>query len=827
MRLLVDPCPLDDASRLCDTLGISRVLADLLVRRGLNDPETARGFLDLHGAQHDPFLLGDMQRGCDTIEAAIRAGHRIVVHGDYDVDGVCATVVATSVLTRLGGQVEPFMPSRFDEGYGVAVETVERLAADGVQLLVTVDCGITAVVAAARAAELGLAMVITDHHTPPSILADCPIVAPHGRGDYPAELCGTGVAYKLAEALVTRLGAPTSLLDDQLDLVALATIADMVPLTGENRGLVRAGLEALRHTTRPGLDALMRVARIDRVRTGTTDVSFRLAPRINAAGRLGHPREAYELLTTGDEQRAGVLADLLDRRNRERQAIESEILRDALAMVEALPADRRGARGIVLASSAWHVGVIGIVAARVAQRLCRPAVLIALDGDEGRGSGRSIPSFDLHAALAATSRHLVAFGGHRAAAGVTIRTDDVAAFTDAFAAYAETRLTDEDLVPTERIDAVLSLADVSLDLADELARLEPHGMANPAPRLLVPAVEVDQVTTLGQTNRHLRFTARSASGSCRVVWWSAAAEHARISHPGRYDLNCRVERNDWQGTSVVQLVARAVLAIPDQLDPPHDDHDQPVTVARPAVAAISAGAGPPRIHDLRDRGAYGELARLAASGEGLAIVCRNVTARRGMLRNAMHPARFGLSGAVVVSERCGEGDVTRRLVTATYQPTLILVDYPTLPLLGAAARRVAVLDPPLTEDDDHAVASLPATVDVYLVYGAREIAASVRAYERHAPRAVCEAVWRALESGPATIDQLAERAELHHLPRGDLVWATELLETAGIVAARDAGYQRAAAPVAVTLTDLPAFRERQDTYTRASERLSQPVVVGG
>ncbi|MDX6378098.1 MAG: single-stranded-DNA-specific exonuclease, partial [Gaiellaceae bacterium] len=585
-------------------------MADVLVRRGLDDPDDARAFLALRGSQHDPLELGDMAAACEVIESAIADGRPIVVHGDYDVDGICATAVATAVIEALGGSVQPFLPSRFDEGYGLAIETVERLAAEGCGLLVTVDCGITAVAAAARAAELGLALVITDHHRPGDELPACPVVAPHGRGDYPADLCGTGVAWKLGEALVTRAAADRAIVDRELDLVALATVADIVPLRGENRALVRSGLEALRRTRRPGLDALMRVARCERTRIGATEIGFRLAPRINAAGRLGHPREALELLTTTDERRARELADVLDARNRERQAVEGEILRDALAMAEALPDERRAQRGLVLASPDWHVGVVGIVAARVAERLRRPTVLIALEGEEGRGSGRSLPTFDQHAGRAACAEHLLAWGGHRAAAGVTVRADAVEAFAAAFAAHADATLEDDDLIAVERMDAIVSLADVSLDLADELAQLEPHGLGNPSVRLLVPGVELASVATLGQEGKHLRFTARSAAGTCRTVFWGAGGDLAKLSQGGRHDLNCRVERNDWNGTSSVQLTARAVL--PAKTAP---------LVSAPC--ALPAGAVVTRagLHDASGRGALAELVRLAATGEGLLVVC--------------------------------------------------------------------------------------------------------------------------------------------------------------------------------------------------------------
>ena len=317
--------------------------------------------------------------------------------------------------------------------------------------------------------------------------------------------------------------------------------------------------------------------------------------------------------------------------------MEGEILRDALAMAEALPDERRAQRGLVLASPDWHVGVVGIVAARVAERLRRPTVLIALEGEEGRGSGRSLPTFDLHAGLAACSEHLLAWGGHRAAAGVTVRADAVEAFAAAFAAHADAMLEDDDLVAVERMDAIVSLSDVSLDLADELAQLEPHGLGNPSVRLLVPGVELAGVATLGQEGKHLRFTARSAAGTCRTVFWGAGGDLARLAQGGRHDLNCRVERNDWNGTSSVQLTARAVLPV-----------KQAPLVSEPSARWPVQPAARAGLHDVSGRGALAELVRLAATGEGLLVVCADAARRRPLLSGPLAPWRYGLDGAVVL-----------------------------------------------------------------------------------------------------------------------------------------------------------------------------------
>src|SRR4051795_13343920 len=330
----ISPCPHRQADLLAQALGLSEITSSVLVRRGYGDPETARAFLVGEQPLHDPFLLGDMTIAVERIRAAIAAGSRICVHGDYDVDGICATVLAVLLLRELGADVDWHLPSRFDEGYGVSASTLERLAGEGCGLVLTVDCGITAVREVADAKARGLEVIVTDHHRPGDELPDCPIVATRP-SEYPfPELCGTGVVYKLGQAL---FGVDSEIPKRHLDLVALATIADVVPLLDENRALTIAGLRTLARTQKPGLRALMKVSGVDPAAVDAGSVGFRLGPRINAAGRLGHPRAALELLLTDDAETARRLADELEECNRERQAVESRILRDAIKQVEEWP----------------------------------------------------------------------------------------------------------------------------------------------------------------------------------------------------------------------------------------------------------------------------------------------------------------------------------------------------------------------------------------------------------------------------------------------------------------------------------------------------------
>ncbi len=547
-----------EARSLAETIGVSETTARVLIRRGYADAEAARRFLEGRLPGHDAKLLGDVDAACTAVRAAIAGGTRICVHGDYDVDGICATALAVSSLRALGADVGWHLPSRFEEGYGLSSQTMSRLAEEGYGLILTVDCGITAVEEVAEAKRLGLDVVVTDHHRPGDQLPACPIIATRPSA-YPfPELCGTGVAYKLAEAL----GAPG--LEDQLDLVALATIADVVPLVDENRGFAIAGLAKLRLARRPGIAALMRMARVDPATVDEGQVAFRLAPRINAAGRLCRPEAALELLLTDDSDEAARLAQRLEELNRDRQAVEDRILRAAVEEVESWPAARQAQRGYVIAGEDWHEGVIGIVASRLVERYRRPVVLIAGTDGDWKGSGRSISAFDLHGALGACADHLQRFGGHRAAAGLSIRPGDVDAFARAFAEHADGVLTDSDLSPPLVVDAVVPARACTLALADELRRLAPFGLGNPGVTLLVAGCEITDLQTVGE-GKHLRFRAADEGGPAGgAIAFGMGTQLDRWRRPGSYDVAFRLEPNTWNGTTVPQLVVRRIFESPDR-----------------------------------------------------------------------------------------------------------------------------------------------------------------------------------------------------------------------------------------------------------------------
>lgn len=547
-----EPYDYAEARTLSEQLGLSEPVAITLVRRGYRTPEAARAFLDADEA-HPPGAFDSMADVVEIVSAAIRDGRRIAVHGDFDVDGVCATTILVSTLRDLGAECDWLIPDRIADGYGLSAENMEKLGRRGTELLITVDCGITAVEEVKLARSLGMEVVVTDHHQPGDALPDCLILHPAVDG-YPFEqLCGTAVAWKLSCALREGAGAAPSS-DADLDLVALATVADVVPLVGENRSLVRRGLAEVRRARRPGMRALLEAASCEPTQLDEGDLAFKLAPRINAAGRLYRADAGVELFLTEDEGRATEIAKELSRANSERRATEREVDAAAEAALRELPEELREARGLVLAGEGWHPGVIGIVASRLVERHHRPVVVISLDGEgEGRGSGRSIPGFDLLAALEACGEHLEGFGGHRAAAGLQLRADNLDAFRAAFAAHATSVLGPDDLRRTERIDAMVGGAGLGLDLAEELQQLAPFGMGNPGVRLLVPSARVRDVRAMGE-GKHARFSLHS--GAHRALGVAFGRAQLGVGEDDPVDAAVRLEVNRWNGSVEPQVVLR-------------------------------------------------------------------------------------------------------------------------------------------------------------------------------------------------------------------------------------------------------------------------------
>jgi single-stranded-DNA-specific exonuclease len=568
-RFQIPECEPSAVERLRCELGVSGPVAQVLARRGLGEPGRARAFIAAD-EEHPYTAFAGIDTAIATIRKHVAAGTRITVHGDYDVDGICSTAVLVRALRRLEADVDWYLPDRASDGYGLSIDTVRRLVARGTRLLVSADCAITAVEEVAVARELGLDVVVSDHHSvrADGVLPDAPIVHPAVCG-YPDEgLCATAVAYKLAQGLedlnapararADEAGAGQGALEDDLDLVALATIADVVPLLGENRTLVRRGLRALAGTVKPGLRALMAVARVDPSRVNERSVAFGLAPRLNAAGRLYRADAGLELLLTEDSSRAAQVAQELDRVNHERRAAERAIRFQAEAQIAALGnLDER--RALVLAGEGWHVGVIGIVASRLAETHHRPVVLIALDGDRGRGSGRAgCEAFDLLAGLSACGERLSRYGGHRAAAGLEIEREHVAWFAAALDAYAHNVLAAEDMAPVERVDAIVDGSELGMALAEELQGLAPFGRANPPVSLMVEDATFADVRPMGE-GKHARFTVRSPAGRARAVAFNTGGR-LPVAEGEPAEATFALEVNEWNGVSEPRLVLRHARA---------------------------------------------------------------------------------------------------------------------------------------------------------------------------------------------------------------------------------------------------------------------------
>ncbi|BCR05428.1 single-stranded-DNA-specific exonuclease RecJ [Desulfuromonas versatilis] len=542
--------------RISRQLGISPLAARVLWLRGISTPGTARGYLECRLADlPDPFLLKGMDRAVERLVRAVVAGERIAVHGDYDVDGITGTALLVESLQALGGEVEYHIPLRLRDGYGLSAEALERAAASGARVALSVDCGVSACAEARRAAELGLDLVITDHHQPPDSLPEAfAIINPHLPGcRFPFKsLAGVGVAFFLLIALRKALreaghfeNHPEPDLRRSLDLVALGTIADIVPLQGVNRTLTRYGLEALNRGGRPGIQALKEVAAVDQVNCG--NVAFRLAPRLNAAGRLEDAALGVELLLAGSQNEARPVAQMLDGFNRERQEIEQETLGQALELLEGRQTG--GAKSIVLADERWHPGVIGIVASRLVERYHRPCVLIALENGQGKGSGRSIPGFHLYRALQHSQEHLAGFGGHEYAAGLSILGPDVEPFAARFEEFAQNSLGEQELLPCLAHDGEALVEELTFETVEQLGGFAPFGAGNPEPTFVLRGVRAQQAQVVG--NAHLRFVARQGGYTLPGIGFGLGSRLSELA--GEVDLLVAPGLNDWQGRVSVQL----------------------------------------------------------------------------------------------------------------------------------------------------------------------------------------------------------------------------------------------------------------------------------
>ena len=546
-------CP-PGGRRAMEAAGIPPLAAMVLCARGLDTPEKAEGFLDAGlGQLRDPLLMKDMDKAAARVARALEAGETIAVYGDYDVDGITSTCLLTDFLRSEGGQVIPYIPDRMEEGYGLNTDALDTLQREGVSLVVTVDCGITAVEEADHARALGVDLVITDHHECKSRLPQAEAVVDPHRSDcpYPFKcLAGVGVALKL----VLALGGPArqrELLERYADLAAVGTVADVMSLTGENRTIVRLGLEGLRRTRRPGLKALLREAGLEERPLTSGAIGYTLAPRINASGRMGRAALAGELLLTDSPARGEELAAELCQLNRERQTIEAEIYEECEALAQALPQQQRYA--LVLAGEHWHQGVVGIVASRLADKYSCPAFMICLQDGKGKGSCRSFAGFNLFAALEHCAPLLEGFGGHELAAGFTIREENIPAFAQAMNDYVRAATGGEEMVSVLDIDAeVEDPGLLTLEGAESLDLLEPYGAGNPKPVFSLSGCLITALSEVGG-GRHLKLKLAAGGRSFDAIFFSATAAQAAVAVGDRVDVAFTPQVNEYRGWRTVQL----------------------------------------------------------------------------------------------------------------------------------------------------------------------------------------------------------------------------------------------------------------------------------
>jgi len=538
---------------LCDSLQLPETVANLLLIRGHGDIENAKRFLRPRLNQlHDGATMLGAHNAVERLARACAEGETVLVHGDYDVDGICSTTIMTRALREFGANAVPFIPRRLEDGYDLSQAGVEAAVSAGAAVLVTCDCGTSAVQPVADLCAAGIDVIVTDHHLPGSALPNCvAVLNPRQEGcEYPdKDLAAVAVAFKLAVMLARRLERNDNFIWGMLDLVALATVADVSPLRGENRVLVRYGLKMLSQTNNIGLRAMIRAAGLEGKPLTAGRVGFILAPRLNAAGRIGHAIRGVELLMTDDEHHALVIARELEELNARRQQLDRAVLDEAREMVQALNLPETF--GIVLAHEGWHPGVIGIVASRLVEEFGRPVVLIALEGDRGKGSGRGIHAIDLHAALKACGDLLVRFGGHRAAAGITIERPMVDAFARRFNEVASAVLTPDDIVPEVRIDLEVAIECANEKLERMLRHFEPFGVANPAPIMVARGVRLAApARTVGKDGLKLRLC--TGSGELEAIGWGLAGRIAEFDVGTPVDVAFRLEHDEYRGNSRLQ-----------------------------------------------------------------------------------------------------------------------------------------------------------------------------------------------------------------------------------------------------------------------------------
>ncbi len=552
------PPPLANATAvaaLASALSLPAVLCQLLVQRGYGDVDSAKRFLRPRLDQiGDPYQLLGMSAAVERIVRAVRSSETILVHGDYDVDGMCSTALLTRALRQLGAIVIPFIPHRLTDGYDLTDAGVHAAVAAKAHLVLTADCGTSAIPAIASLNAAGIDVIVSDHHLPGGPLPECVAIL---NPKQPActspdkDFAAVGIAFKLALAVTRAMGANENYVYTLLDLVALATVADLAPLRGENRVFVKYGLKLMSETGNAGLRALIRASGLEGKPLTAGRIGYILAPRLNAVGRLGNAMRGVELLLTDDPGEANEIARELEELNQRRQSLDRTTLDEAMRLVDAIDLDQT--YGLVIAKQGWHAGVIGIVASRIVEQVSRPVVMVALEGELGKGSGRSINAFDLHAGLSECREHLVRFGGHRAAAGITVRTEFVPTLQERFNCVARQQLTAGDLVPEQRIDLEVSADDLTDDLEKMLQYFEPHGLGNPTPTLALRGARIDSPPKRIGSTDGVRTAVSCDRGAITAIGWRLG-DRARLLDPAQpVDLAFRLDRDDYRGADRLQI----------------------------------------------------------------------------------------------------------------------------------------------------------------------------------------------------------------------------------------------------------------------------------
>ncbi|MBN1558660.1 single-stranded-DNA-specific exonuclease RecJ [candidate division KSB1 bacterium] len=552
----------EDVYRLAAELNVPAIIAQILQRRGIKDKDAARKFFHPALDQlYNPFLLRDMDKAVDRLRRALLSDEKILIYGDYDVDGITSVSFLYLLLKELGAHVTYYIPNRQAEGYGLSDQGIEEAKKRQVDLIVTVDCGITGHAEIQMAQTAGIDVIVTDHHEPgPTLPTAVAVVDPKRRDcEYPfKQLAGVGVAYKLAQGLMQRMGIDTSILENFIELVAIGTSADIVPIIDENRIFVKTGLTALNNSENVGLKALIRAAGQQGREIGTGQIVFIIAPRINAVGRMGDAQRAVELLTTRDECEAERIAGILERENQHRKNVDEEAFNEAIQQTEQRFADNSKASSIILHKEGWHTGVIGIVASRVVEKYYRPTILISVDDGIGKGSARSVPGFDLYESLKQCEDLFIGFGGHKYAAGLTIAEENIETFKQRFEAIAEHDLTQEHLVPKLYIEAQIRLGEIDEKFIKLLKMFAPFGPQNMRPVFVSRNLQIVGSPTVVGKN-HLKFKVRQDDKVYDVIAFNMGELLYRLT-PGESNLDMAyvIEENVFMGRRSIQLRAKDI-----------------------------------------------------------------------------------------------------------------------------------------------------------------------------------------------------------------------------------------------------------------------------